>query len=474
MFVTRKDDSVAVWDSSGTKRQTFVATTSGKDAEYTRYAVSASAGLYVEISRTAIVVKDVSTGKQAWSSPLDMTVWGPPAFTPDGSRLAIPLSAHVMMLDARTGKEQRPLGADPGNPERTSGHLTLPRRIYYSPDSARAAIVCESNRESSANHTVFVADVKTGAITQSLVAAHDSGISDVAWAGKAIVSVDVAGTVRVFEQGAIRRELRTGRNGALGVTEDASTLAIIGEGRIGLWSGGAYTEAPANAGWPAYIYAPTATSVRTLDGDGKIVDHPRPTASTKIVMREWSDAEARAWDAVWALGREGSDAVDAAIAALTPVADREPVFRAALAIAKRIAAGATSFRTTSPDETVAALAAAETYNDGGFLDLALFAYSGWLGGHLAAARPTDEVARGIALGTAMATSFSLSNDEDGEAQILTWMLRAWPQREDVVEAYAEGLRYAERDKVIATLEAFLAKTPSDKLTRLLADIRADN
>ena len=170
-LVTRSKGTLSVWSSAGEKLHTIEALVAQDDVTTSRHAISSDGLLLAEGSDALIRVTHLASKKQLWQINLRESMyvlWGDPAFSPDGRLLALPLQGRVSLVNTQTGKLVRDIGHNwigpPGRgiPYAPLDGITLARRVYFSEDGKVVGIACSANRESSSNHTLFVAEVASG------------------------------------------------------------------------------------------------------------------------------------------------------------------------------------------------------------------------------------------------------------------------------------------------------------------------
>lgn len=473
-IVTRTSASLTLWTAQGVKAAVLPALVSSASAEHGRHAVS-NTGLVAEANDDLVRVTQPLQNNILWEDSLhdeftNMILWGDPSFSPDGTRLALPLQGQVRLLEATSGKLIITVGEDPNNPGHLTNELTLPRRMIFSPNGARLGIICDSNRSGPANATLFVADTASGIIVEKLIAAHSDGIADAAVLDDSAFTLDGHGRLRRFKNGVERAVLAFDNDGTLAVSNDASHIAVASNITLQTWHDAhlKHVDHGPMSRRPAYVQVETNGDVWIIDSQGKSVKHSPSTTRASAPWLVYSDDEASAWPAVWELayGKLNHDAVHL----LANAGQRHAVFRAALQFAEQLRLQETSFRADGPSQGADALVLAETYYDGGFLGASRFAYSGWFREHLQRPAPPHDVVRAQELGASLATAFGIDDDSKSETQIAEWMFRAWPDNERVVSTYVDAIQFADRTRAIATLRAYLMIHRSDQLQATLSDL----
>ena len=456
-FVTRKGESLVVWSQGGDKLGEVTALMPAASSDHGRYAIS-STGLLAEASEHELRVTRLATKEVVWSHKI-ATLWGPLAFSPDGTRLALLLRGEVPLLDSGTGRPVVTI---------RDGGLTIARDAYFSPDGTRVAIRCGTDHESPANHILVVANASSGEIVERDIAPHVEGISDAIVLPAATYTLDRKGTVRKFERGRLRAQLDLGADGRLAIAQDGA-LALVGEDRVVVWRAGQLaTQKAKRARWPAYVGPPDAHGLIVIEGDGRQHVEPTPAAAVTVAWHDHDEVESHAWQALWQVAMDGANAD--ATAALSAAAGRDPVFRGAQQLATQITAKDLALLHTGPVE---GLALAGAFTHAGFLDHALFAYAAWMSAQAKAPRPAAERDQAHALGLTLASRFGDNQDEEAEAKLGNWMYRVWPDDDRVVELYARALRDTKPDLALAIVKKRLAQHASEDLKDLAAELDAD-
>jgi len=156
------------------------------------------------------------------------------------------------------------------------------------------------------------------------------------------------------------------------------------------------------------------------------------------------------------------------------VAARDPVFRGALGLARLFVAGDPErFAATSSADALDALATAEAYSNFGAVELARMAFGAWVRHQAKTPSASRDAKRGVGLGTSLVTSFSRNDDAECELQVAEWIYAAWPADEDVLEAYAEALRFEDPARALAAVKRHVGKNPKHRLAYLVDELAAE-
>ncbi|MBL0220352.1 MAG: hypothetical protein IPQ07_41595 [Myxococcales bacterium] len=462
LLLVRAGAKLVTWSANGERRGEL--TPLAANAEDGRYAI-ASTGLVAEsVDRVLRVSR--STGETAWQVEVPDTLWGDLVFSPDGRRLALMMAGQVSLVDAATGKDDVVIGAEPGHPDRLTGQLTLPRRAWFSGDGARVAIACGRDAESPANHALFVADTRTGVISETLRAPFAEAVEDAVVLPSAILALDDDGTLYRFEQGLLRGTLSLGERGRLAASPDGMAIAVAPANQRALaWRHGRLAASARakddQGGWPAFVTPPDERGVLVLGSNGSLHAIVLPAVTARDVPWHPLDvADGRAWAAVWAIA--SGDVRPETLAALS--AGTDPVFAVARALAEQ------GNRLVVPrDRGAAAYALAAALVGAGYLPAARVTYDAALAVAPPRALPPADSARAMKTGLQLALGFSSIDDEVSRQHVIEALYVSWSDDARVVETYADAFRDSHRDRALGAVERYLRAHPGERALVQLRD-----
>ncbi|MEM6991741.1 MAG: hypothetical protein AAF721_14640 [Myxococcota bacterium] len=468
-IVVRDNPTLKIVSHRGEQIATSKPLVAEPDKPWARYGISPDGTLLAEADEERLRVVALPQGDVLWTKDVREigTLWGPLEFSPDSKRLALPLQGHVAILDARGADLVVDIGSSDnfvGDPKwgvryTPADGITLARRIDFSGDQERVAVICTSNTPSPSNHTVFVAAVESGDIVAELPGHTDSVYGVAFGQDHRVVTADGRGVLRWFDaEGSLLATLEAGPGfmGDVTVSPNERFVAVF----HGTYGGGVWRRESARVtGLPretsfAAVLNGSAWSLSSAGRMTKLAVEPGREA--KIVRH--SPETQRAQRAIWQIAR---GAYGAAVAGL----DRAPA-DAKFAAARTYAAFkvddakdlAAFVRASDLGEAVRAGLAqlARDYVDGGFVTQALELVIAWTAVDQDTPRPTAERARMLAVAIDLANALDPAS-RVGFAEIL---VQAWPDDVGAVQAFTNAVSVDDPKLATKSVEAFIRRHPS--------------